>query len=122
MVKNGHLIVLTYISFFNEHRFVFMRCGDIHGRTYFVVLCNASMKRNGQSATTYIYFTLTQIFSDGVAKIHLQLHLKFAVITSGIPVVSKGIPVVLPLVSSVIPVKIIGKIWWYYYCSPLLSQ
>ena len=29
-----------------NHLFVFMRCGDIHGRTSFVILCNASMKRN----------------------------------------------------------------------------
>ena len=45
----------------------------------------------------------------------LQLNLKFAIITS-------GKPVVLPLVSSGLPVKISGEIWWYYYCSPLLSQ
>ena len=33
---------------------VFIRSGDIRGRNYFVILCNASMKRNGQSTTTYI--------------------------------------------------------------------
>ena len=38
---------------FNERRFVFMRGGDIHGSTSFVILCNASMKRNGQSTTNY---------------------------------------------------------------------
>ena len=32
LAKNGHLIVLTCISFFNEHPFVFMRGGDIHTR------------------------------------------------------------------------------------------
>ena len=30
-----------------------MRGGTIHGRTSFVILCNASTKRNGQWATTY---------------------------------------------------------------------
>ena len=34
LVKNGHLIVLTCVSFFNELPFVFMRGGDIHGRAY----------------------------------------------------------------------------------------
>ena len=58
LVKNGHLIVLTCISFFNELPSVFMRGGDIHYRTSFVILCDASMKRNGQSATT-----ITLIFS-----------------------------------------------------------
>ena len=33
LVKNGQLIVLTCISFFNELRFVLMRGGDTHGRT-----------------------------------------------------------------------------------------
>ena len=33
MVKNGHLIALTCISFFNGLRSVFMRGGDIHSRT-----------------------------------------------------------------------------------------
>ena len=63
LVKNGHLIVLTCISFFNELLFVFMRGGDIHGRTSFLILCNASMKRNGQSATTYtLLYTYADIF------------------------------------------------------------
>ena len=35
LVKNGHLIVLTCISFFDEPQFVFMRGGVIHGRTLF---------------------------------------------------------------------------------------
>ena len=35
----------------------------IHGRTSFVILCNASIKRNGQSATTYtLLYTYTDIF------------------------------------------------------------
>ena len=50
---NVHLIVLTCISFFNDLRFVFMRGGgNNQRRTSFVILCNASMKRNGQSATS----------------------------------------------------------------------
>ena len=48
-----------------------MRGGAIHGRTSFVKLCNASMKRNGQSTTTYTLLTLTQIFSGGKAKLNL---------------------------------------------------
>ena len=63
LVKNGHLIVLTCISFFDEPQFVFMRGGVIHGRTSFVILCNASTKRNGQSETTYnLVYTKTDIF------------------------------------------------------------
>ena len=31
-------------------------CGAIHGRTSFVILCNASTKRNGRWATTYTLF------------------------------------------------------------------
>ena len=40
-----------------------MRGGDIHGRTSFVILCNASMKINGQSAAinTCIIYTYTDI-------------------------------------------------------------
>ena len=38
-----------------------MRGGDIHGRTSFVILCNASMKRNGQSETTN---TLLKTYTD----------------------------------------------------------
>ena len=63
LVKKGHLIVLTCISFFNELRFIFMRGSDIHGRTSFVILCNSSLKRNGQLATTYtLLYTYTDIF------------------------------------------------------------
>ena len=40
-----------------------------------------------------LYFTLTKIFSDGKAKIYLQINLKFAVIVSGISVVSSGITI-----------------------------
>ena len=40
-----------------------MRGGTIHGRTSFVILCNASTKRNGQWATTYtLLFAYTDIF------------------------------------------------------------
>ena len=36
---------------------------DIHGKTSFVILCSASMKRSGQSATTYaLLYTYTYIF------------------------------------------------------------
>ena len=38
-----------------------MRGGTIHGRTSFVILCNASTKRNGQWATT---FTLLYAYTD----------------------------------------------------------
>ena len=63
LVKNGHLVILTCFSFFNELLFVFMRGGDIHDGTFFVILCNASMKRNGQSATTDTFlYTYTDIF------------------------------------------------------------
>ena len=61
-VKNGHLIILTCISFFNELRFVFMRGRDIHSIPSFVILCNASMKRNGESPTTYSVLNTSQIF------------------------------------------------------------
>ena len=48
---------------FNELPFVFMRGGTIHGRTSFVILCNASTKRNGQLAATYILlYAYTDIF------------------------------------------------------------
>ena len=46
---------------FNELPFVFMRGGTIHGRASFVILCNASTKRNGQLATTY---TLLYAYTD----------------------------------------------------------
>ena len=40
-----------------------MRGGTIHGRTSFVILCNASTKRNGQWATTYtLLYAYTDIF------------------------------------------------------------
>ena len=48
-----------------------MRGGAIHDRTTFVILCNASMKRNGQPATTD-YLALTPIFSGRKAKINLH--------------------------------------------------
>ena len=39
-----------------------MRGGDIHGRTSFVILCNASMKINGESAAIYtLIYTNTDI-------------------------------------------------------------
>ena len=61
--KSGHLIVLTCNSFFNEFLFVFLRDGGMHGRTSFLILYNASMKRNGQLATTYtLLYTHTDIF------------------------------------------------------------
>ena len=78
MAKSGQLIILTGFSFFNELQFVCIRGGDIHGTTSFVILCNASMKRNRQPATIYLHFTftVTQIFSGGKAKIHLHKTLK----------------------------------------------
>ena len=40
-----------------------MRGETIHGRTSFVILCNASTKRNGQLATTYtLLYAYTDIF------------------------------------------------------------
>ena len=40
-----------------------MRGGTIHGRTSFVILCNASTKRNGQWTTTYtLLYAHTDIF------------------------------------------------------------
>ena len=40
-----------------------MRGGDINDKTSFVILCNASMKRTVQSATTYnLPYTYTYIF------------------------------------------------------------
>ena len=53
-----------------------MRGGDIHDRTSFLILCNASMKINGQSAAIYTYCTLTQIFPGRKAKIYLRTTLK----------------------------------------------
>ena len=56
-----------------------MRGGAIHDRTSFVILCNASMKRNGQPATTdtlpYTYI----ILSGRKAKINLHTTPKFTV-------------------------------------------
>ena len=53
----------TCISFFNELPFVFMRGGTIHDRTSFVILCNASTKRNGQWTTTHtLLYAYTDIF------------------------------------------------------------
>ena len=40
-----------------------MRGGAIHDRTSFVIVCNASTKRNGQWATTYtLLYAYTDIF------------------------------------------------------------
>ena len=39
-----------------------MRCGNIHGRTSFAILRDASMKRNGQSEFTY---TLLSLYLSG---------------------------------------------------------
>ena len=49
-----------------------MRGGDIHGRTSFVILCNASMKRNRQSAITYTLLCTYTDISGGKAKINLH--------------------------------------------------
>ena len=35
--------------------------GGIHSRISFVILCNASMKRNGHSATTYLFYRYFQV-------------------------------------------------------------
>ena len=53
----------------------------IHDRTTFVILCNASIKRNGQPVTTdmTLYLTLTPIFSDRKAKINLHITPKLTV-------------------------------------------
>ena len=70
------MIVLTCVSFFNELLFIFMSGGDIHGITSFVILCNASMKRNGQSATTYTLLYMYTDISGGKARIKLHTILK----------------------------------------------
>ena len=58
---------------FQWTRSVFMRGGAIHDWTTFVILCNASMKRNGQPTTTdTLPLTLTPIFSGRKAKINLH--------------------------------------------------
>ena len=58
-----------------------MRGGAIHDRTTFVILCNASMKRNGQPATKLtLYLTLTPIFSVKKAKINLHTTPKLTVV------------------------------------------
>ena len=44
---NGHLIILTCISFFNELPFVFMGGGDIHDRDSFVILCRGDKNYHG---------------------------------------------------------------------------
>ena len=70
---------MTCISFFNKLPLVFMRGRDVYDRTSFVILCNASMKKNGQSATTHTsLYTYTDI-SGGIAKINLQTRLKLTV-------------------------------------------
>ena len=67
LVKNGHLIALTCISFFNESSLYSWGAEpfttDLSDRTTFVILCNASMKRNWQPATTdTLPYTYTYIF------------------------------------------------------------
>ena len=52
-----------------------MKGDAIHDRTSFVKLCNASMKRNGQTATIYAL----PIFSGRKAKINLHTTLKLTV-------------------------------------------
>ena len=51
-----------------------MRGGAIHDRTTFVILCNASMKRNGQPATT------DTLLSGRKAKINLHTTPKLTVV------------------------------------------
>ena len=47
-----------------------VRAPHIHGRTSFVILCNASIKRNGQSATTYTFLLhLYRYFQVGKQRI-----------------------------------------------------
>ena len=56
-----------------------MRGGAIHDRTTFVKLCNASIKRNGQPATTdTLPYTYTYIFRK--AKINLHTTHKLTVV------------------------------------------
>ena len=59
-----------------------MRGGAIHDRTTFVILCNASMKRNVQPATRLLtlYHTLTPIFSGRKANINLHTTPKLTVV------------------------------------------
>ena len=57
-----------------------MRGGAIHDRTTFAILCNASMKRNGQAVTTD---TLPYTYISGrKAKINLQTTPKLTVVMS----------------------------------------
>ena len=56
-----------------------MRGGDIRGRTSFVILSTTSMKRNGQSATTYTLLYTYIDFSGRKAKINLPTTLKLTV-------------------------------------------
>ena len=57
-----------------------MRGGAIHDRTTFVILCNASMKRNGQPATTdTLPYTYTYI-SGRKANINLHTTPKLTVV------------------------------------------
>ena len=44
-----------------------------------MILCNAAMKRNGQSVITYTLLSLTQTFLGGKAKINVQTTLKLTV-------------------------------------------
>ena len=56
-----------------------MRGGTIHGRTSFVLLCNDSTKRKDSGQLLTLYFTLTQIFSGGKARIYLHTMLQLTV-------------------------------------------
>ena len=54
-----------------------MRGGAIHDRTTFVILCDASMKKNGQPT---LYLALTPIFSGRKAKINFYTTPKLTVV------------------------------------------
>ena len=78
--QDGLLIVLTCISFFNELRFLLIKGGDIHSRTSFVMLCNAPIKKNGQSPTTYTLHLHTDIFRwKAKINLHARLTLKLTI-------------------------------------------
>ena len=65
---------------FQWTRSVFMRGGAIHDRTTFVILCNASMKRNGQPATTDTLPCTYTYISGRKAKINLHMTPKLTVV------------------------------------------
>ena len=67
-----------------------MRGGAIHDRTTFVILCNASIRRNGLT----LYLTLTPIFSGRKAKINLHTTPKLTVVMPNsclLPCADRGI-------------------------------